>query len=213
MWVDWIFGAQIFSDIVFAEKNYQDGNFSKDGFHYYLRLRAQMLELLPAPHVVLYLDVSPEECHTRIHRLRKRDCEDGIPLEYLAGLDACYGNFLRAMSTMGSRVVSMPWSGFGDTGVVASAVHELPCGSIAEWAADVKRISHLIDSPEVIASAMRLPDCLEEASGGDVEGMTNMTTCVFFLPLISITAAVCLRAVADPVLVSQSEAKEVASFK
>jgi deoxyadenosine/deoxycytidine kinase len=44
---------QIFSDIVFAEKNFMDGNFSKEGFEYYLRLRAQMLALLPVPHVVL----------------------------------------------------------------------------------------------------------------------------------------------------------------
>ena len=63
---------QIFSDIVFAEKNFVDANFSKEGFEYYLRLRAQMLALLPTPHIVLYLDVSPEECYSRIHQLRKR---------------------------------------------------------------------------------------------------------------------------------------------
>ncbi len=38
---------------------------------------------------------------------RCQDCEDGIPLEYLAGLDTCYGNFLRAMSTTGAQVCGM----------------------------------------------------------------------------------------------------------
>ena len=44
----------------------------QEGFDYYLRLREQMLMLLPVPHVVLYLDVPAEECYTRIHNLRKR---------------------------------------------------------------------------------------------------------------------------------------------
>lgn len=64
--------VQIFSDIVFAEKNYMDENFSREGYDFYLELRNQMLSLLPVPHVVLYLDVSPEECYNRIHKLRKR---------------------------------------------------------------------------------------------------------------------------------------------
>ena len=31
-------------------------------------------------------------CYDRI-RLRSRDCESGIPLAYLAGLDECYDTF------------------------------------------------------------------------------------------------------------------------
>ena len=272
--------SQIFSDIVFAEKNFMDANFSKEGMDYYLRLRAQMLSLLPAPHVVLYLDVPPEECYSRIHKLRKRvsggpvtvathavrsmlrghvvvwldmqimwevavvvgscaagtcgvcgypgavggcgfefpalpradtacgcaewddvicwsawalsealsalpslpragdgdaglcarvgawnsaltghcqftrfspvypvsrvqDCEDGIPLEYLSGLDACYGNFLRAMQTTGASVLSIPWTMFGDAAVVADAIRSMPAGSLGEWASDMKRIMYL----------------------------------------------------------------------
>jgi deoxyadenosine/deoxycytidine kinase len=65
---------QIFSDIVFAEKNFFDENFSREGYDFYLTLRKQMLSLLPAPHVVLYLDVPAEECYQRIHKLRKRVC-------------------------------------------------------------------------------------------------------------------------------------------
>ncbi len=83
-------GPQIFSDIVFAEKNFVDANFSKEGFEYYLRLRAQMLALLPAPHVVLYLDVSPAECHHRIHRLRKRVCAPRVRSRVCAAVCAVF---------------------------------------------------------------------------------------------------------------------------
>lgn len=64
--------AQIFSDIVFADKNFHDGNFSEAGYKYYLQLRGQLLRFLPVPHTVLYLDVRPEVCYDRIHHMRKR---------------------------------------------------------------------------------------------------------------------------------------------
>lgn len=57
---------------MFAEKNYKDGNFSREGYDYYLQLREQLLAHLPAPHVVLHLDVSAMVCFDRIHNLRKR---------------------------------------------------------------------------------------------------------------------------------------------
>jgi hypothetical protein len=198
--------AQIFSDIVFAEKNFLDGNFSREGFDYYLQLRSQMLAMLPTPHFVLYLDVTPAECHNRIHQLRKRvcvcmwvracvwvrvcvscvcvcralessshrcspvptphprrrrlarrrcvdtttvwlhavqDCEDGIPLEYLAGLDTCYGHFLSSMRESGAMVVSMPWTHFGHASVVAEAIHAMPSMPPMEWLAEMKRVMHL----------------------------------------------------------------------
>jgi Deoxynucleoside kinase len=71
---------QIFSDIVFAEKNFYDENFSREGYEFYLTLRKQMLSLLPAPHVVLYLDVPAEECYQRIHKLRKRVSDRAVDM-------------------------------------------------------------------------------------------------------------------------------------
>ncbi len=62
----------IFSDLVFARKNYLDGNISSEGFQYYLRLRDALLDGLPLPHVMVYLDVSPSECYRRIVEVRKR---------------------------------------------------------------------------------------------------------------------------------------------
>lgn len=157
---------QIFSDIVFAEKNYKDGNFSREGYDYYLQLREQLLAQLPAPHVVLHLDVSAKVCYDRIHNLRKRvrlrlptppplppprrsrawgsppappryscaqNCEGGIPLDYLAGLEECYQNFVARMRDTG-RVLSLPWTDFGaNTDVVSLLQGELDAVQGATW--------------------------------------------------------------------------------
>jgi hypothetical protein len=60
------------SDWVFAEKNRQDGNISEAGFQYYLQLRSRMLQNLPRPHDLIFLDVSPEVCYARVHTVRQR---------------------------------------------------------------------------------------------------------------------------------------------
>jgi NADH dehydrogenase (ubiquinone) 1 alpha subcomplex subunit 10 len=70
-----ILDRSVYSDWVFAERNRLDGNIPEDGFQLYLSLRKKMLERLPAPQVMIYLDVSPEECYRRVHNLRQRTCE------------------------------------------------------------------------------------------------------------------------------------------
>jgi deoxyadenosine/deoxycytidine kinase len=46
----------IFADSVFAEKNFIDGNFSREGYDCYLELRKLLLEKLPLPDVIVYLN-------------------------------------------------------------------------------------------------------------------------------------------------------------
>lgn len=137
---------------MFAEKNFVDGNFSREGYDYYLQLRERMLSSLPAPHALVYLDTSAEVCYDRIHKLRQRvrrlamrcgrcaarglrsaarlnaapalgcvsqGCEGGIPLEYLAGLDECYKNFVTSMQGTKSDCLTVPWNTFGSTEYVA----------------------------------------------------------------------------------------------
>ena len=50
---------------------------------------------LPLPDLCLYLDVTPEECLRRINEVRMRECERGIPLRYLQGLERLYNRLLR----------------------------------------------------------------------------------------------------------------------
>jgi deoxyadenosine/deoxycytidine kinase len=52
-----------------------------------------LLSLVPLPDAVVFLDATAPVCYARIHGLRKRGCESGIPLAYLAGLDECYQSF------------------------------------------------------------------------------------------------------------------------
>lgn len=42
-----------------------------------------------------------------------QECEDGIPLEYLAGLDDCYKNFVALMQKNQTACMVVPWNSFG----------------------------------------------------------------------------------------------------
>jgi deoxyadenosine/deoxycytidine kinase len=121
-----ILDRSVFSDWVFAAKNLADGNIDAKGYQYYERLREQMLEHLPLPHTVLYLDVSAEECHRRIRDVRKRSCESTIPLDYLQGLDECYQEWIRNMEANGTTVAySVAWEDFGDHVPIMERIREL----------------------------------------------------------------------------------------
>lgn len=48
------------------------------------------------------------------HAQNKQACEDGIPLEYLAGLDKCYRNFMEEMETTVAACLNVKWDTFGD---------------------------------------------------------------------------------------------------
>lgn len=109
----------IFSDYVFAVKNYKDGNITSHGFKYYLQLREKMLKQLPIPHATLYLDVPAKVCHDRILHLRCRECESSIPLEYLSGLEEAYQDMLKDMESLGSEVMIEDWVNFGEVDTIA----------------------------------------------------------------------------------------------
>ena len=121
-----VLDRSLMSDVVFADKNLRDGNITPEGYEQYQELRNHLMSLVPLPDTVVYLDVSAEICHQRIHGLRQRECESGIPLAYLAGLDECYHTFLADMASAGCSVLSFDWSEFGDAKAIAAAVAALP---------------------------------------------------------------------------------------
>jgi len=59
----------------------------------YVSLFSNMSNFMKKPNIIVHLDVSPEESLRRI-KLRNRDCESGITLEYLQGLHAAYEEFI-----------------------------------------------------------------------------------------------------------------------
>ena len=103
----------VFSDWVFAVKNYRDGNITESEYKEYMRLRDKFMSAIPRPRAVLYLDVSPERCLERILRVRGRSCETGIPVEYLEGLDLAYKELLSDLEKAGTTTIVLDWNEFG----------------------------------------------------------------------------------------------------
>merc|ERR1711870_204907 len=63
----------------------------------YMELFQNMSNFMQKPNIIVHLDVSPEESLRRIN-MRQRDCESGIPLDYLTALHAAYEVFIRDIS-------------------------------------------------------------------------------------------------------------------
>jgi len=109
-----VLDRSVFSDWVFAEQGRRDGVISPEGFDYYKKIRESILCHLPKPDFAIYLQVEPDVCHYRIHELRKRDCESGIPVDYLNGLHKCYENFITNLSENGTtKTLTYDWNKFG----------------------------------------------------------------------------------------------------
>jgi deoxyadenosine kinase len=111
----------IYGDNVFCKKNYLDGNITKDGLENYQKMQDVMLRYLMVPHYTIYLDASPASCLDRI-KLRSRDCELGISLEYLQGLQEIYYDLLDNLAHRGSHVVRVPWDTFLSTDKVMEII-------------------------------------------------------------------------------------------
>jgi deoxyadenosine/deoxycytidine kinase len=108
-----VMDRSIYGDAVFAKKNWLDGNIDDRGYKAYLQHRNLYVDRLLTPNVTLFLDVKPEVCHDRILNVRGRECEEGIPLEYLRGLDKCYAELLMELENRGSHVLRVDWNSYG----------------------------------------------------------------------------------------------------
>eukprot|EP00003_Mantamonas_plastica_P023229 TRINITY_DN4138_c0_g1_i1.p1 TRINITY_DN4138_c0_g1~~TRINITY_DN4138_c0_g1_i1.p1 ORF type:complete len:348 (+),score=120.65 TRINITY_DN4138_c0_g1_i1:419-1462(+) len=167
-----ILDRSIFSDSVFAEQNTIDENIDSVGYEYYKALRAQLLDNLPIPHVTLYLDTSAEVCYNRIHDVRARDFEEGIPLAYLAGLNKCYLNFVEQMKETGSSVVAIDWNDFGDVETIAEQVKEM-CSQNdnSEWIKDLPALLDNLYDDDKIIDRMQPPADIETHPDDDLNGI------------------------------------------
>ena len=105
----------LWGDAVFAEKNFLDGNIDELGYKTYLKHREMMKRYLMVSHLTIYLNSDPIVCKDRIENIRKRECEKGIPLDYLIGLNNCYKKLLIELEEMGSRVIKVPYNSFMST--------------------------------------------------------------------------------------------------
>jgi len=83
----------IYEDSVFARMLRDSGHMTERDFRTYMELFQNMSNFMKKPNIIVHLDLSPEESFRRIKE-RSRDCESGIPLEYLKALHAAYEVFI-----------------------------------------------------------------------------------------------------------------------
>mmetsp|Transcript_19963 Transcript_19963/g.28687 ORF Transcript_19963/g.28687 Transcript_19963/m.28687 type:complete len:255 (+) Transcript_19963:72-836(+) len=83
----------IYEDSVFARMLRDSGHMEERDFRTYMELFNNMSNFMKKPNIIVHLDVSPEESVRRI-KLRNRDCESGISVEYLQALYNAYETFI-----------------------------------------------------------------------------------------------------------------------
>jgi hypothetical protein len=126
-----------------------------------------MLQNLPVPHDMIYLDVDPTECYNRVHNVRGRSCESGIPLQYLSGLNTAYDMFVSHMERKGTRVHRINWNAFGSAPDVAARLLAAPA---PVWCADVSALGRYVHDDAAVARATQLdaPVSLKGLLGTDL---------------------------------------------
>ena len=108
-----ILDRSVFSDYVFALNCHNGGLISKAQFAEYMERYTEALARLPNPAMMLYLDVPPAVCLNRVLNVRCRECEKGIQLDYLEGLERCYAELINQMKMMDCPVEVIDWSEYG----------------------------------------------------------------------------------------------------
>ena len=68
--------------IVFATKEYEEGNLTEKEFALYRQLFNSVLDLLPRPDIFIYFKCSPETSYRRVKE-RGRECEKHIEISFL----------------------------------------------------------------------------------------------------------------------------------
>merc|ERR1712019_105381 len=84
----------IYEDSVCARMLRDSGLMEDRDFQTYMELFQNMANFMKKPNIIVHLDLTPEESHRRI-QMRSRECESGIPIEYLRALHAAYEVFIK----------------------------------------------------------------------------------------------------------------------
>jgi deoxyadenosine kinase len=87
----------IYEDSIFAKMLAKTGLMDDRDYKTYVQLFRNMSNFMCKPSVIIYLDVSPEASADRI-RMRSRDIEKQIPLDYLKALHEGYCEFIDSIS-------------------------------------------------------------------------------------------------------------------
>lgn len=112
----------IYEDAVFAKMLVDIGLMEQRDYDTYVNLFRNMSNFMCRPSVIIYLDVSPERSMERV-KMRSRDVESGISLEYLQALHAEYGRFIESISRT-VPVIRVDWDRFRDVEEMASVIEQ-----------------------------------------------------------------------------------------
>ncbi len=110
----------IYEDAVFAKMLVELGLMEQRDYETYLSLFRNMSNFMCRPNLIVYLDVSPERSMERI-RMRQRDVESGISLDYLSALHAEYGRFIEDISKT-VPVIKVDYDQFRDAEEMAAVI-------------------------------------------------------------------------------------------
>lgn len=92
-----VLDRSIYGDAAFALVQKWDGYFTDAEFESYVKMHELLVPQLAYPDMILYLEIAPEDVVERIKK-RARDCEAGLPLEYLKKLNEAYQIVLTQLS-------------------------------------------------------------------------------------------------------------------
>jgi len=110
----------IYEDAVFAKTLVDQNLMEERDYRTYLELFRHMSNFMCRPHLIVYLDLTPETSLARV-RERSRDVETGITIEYLTALRAEYERFIRDISRM-VPVVRVSWEEYKDAEEMAEVI-------------------------------------------------------------------------------------------
>jgi len=157
----------IYEDSIFARMLRDSGHMDDRDFTTYMELFQNMANFMKKPNIIVHLDLTPEESYRRI-QLRKRDCESGIPLEYLKALHAAYEVFIADIARV-IPVIKVDYSRFRTAEEMAQVIKNeyakianIRCVAFSKQGAD--KFSTPTKSSTKCEAATMTPDSDEQAS-------------------------------------------------
>ncbi|MCB9791415.1 MAG: deoxynucleoside kinase [Alphaproteobacteria bacterium] len=112
----------IYEDAVFAKMLSDTGLMDERDYRTYLELFKHMSNFMCRPNVIVYLDVKPERSMERV-KMRSRDVESGLTLEYLQALYNEYERFIGDISRL-LPVIRVDWDQFRDAEQMARVIEK-----------------------------------------------------------------------------------------
>jgi len=110
----------IYEDAVFAKTLVNLGLMDERDYRTYLDLFKHMSNFMCRPHIIVYLDLSPETSMERI-KMRSRDVESGISLDYLQMLHQEYETFIQSVSRT-IPVIRVSWEKYRNAEEMAAVI-------------------------------------------------------------------------------------------